>query len=218
MEYIITFLEGISSFISPCILPMIPIYISYFAGNINKKNIVIQRATAFVLGFTLIFCTLGIFAGTIGTLLIKYQNIVNIICGIIVIILGLSYLGIISIPFLKGINKGQDIKNALSAFLFGMIFSINLTPCVGAFLGSALMMASSSGTVIKGMLLLLTYSLGLGIPFIISAVLIDKLGNAFNFVKKHYKIINTVCGVFLITTGILISFGIMNNITKTFAQ
>ena len=216
MEYLITFLEGISSFISPCILPMIPIYISYFAGNMNKKNVMLLRSLAFVLGFTVIFCTLGIFAGTLGALLIKYQAIVNIVCGIIVIIFGLSYLGVINIQFFKGINKGQNIKNALSSFLFGMVFSINLTPCVGAFLGSALMMASTAGTVLKGMLLLLTYSLGLGIPFIISAVLIDKLGNAFNFIKKHYKIINSICGVFLIITGILIASGIMNNVINLF--
>lgn len=216
MEYLITFLEGISSFISPCILPMIPIYISYFAGNMNKKNVMLLRSLAFVLGFTVIFCTLGIFAGTLGALLIKYQAIVNIVCGIIVIIFGLSYLGVINIQFFKGINKGQNIKNALSSFLFGMVFSINLTPCVGAFLGSALMMASTAGTVLKGMLLLLTYSLGLGIPFIISAVLIDKLGNAFNFIKRHYKIINSICGVFLIITGILIASGIMNNVINLF--
>lgn len=218
MEYLITFLEGISSFISPCILPMIPIYISYFAGNMNKKNIVLLRSFAFVLGFTVIFCTLGIFAGTLGALLIKFQAIVNIACGIIVIIFGLSYLGVINIQFFKGITKGQNIKNSLSSFLFGMVFSLNLTPCVGAFLGSALMMASTAGTVLKGMLLLLTYSLGLGIPFIISAVLIDKLGNAFSFIKKHYKIINSVCGVFLIITGILIAFGFLNNVLNLFVR
>lgn len=217
MEYLITFLEGITSFISPCILPMIPIYISYFAGNMNKKSVTLLRAAAFVLGFTIVFCLLGVFAGTIGTVLIEYQNTVNIICGIIVIILGLSFLGVVNIPFLKGVNKGQNIKSVLSAFLFGIIFSINLTPCVGAFLGSALMLASTSGTVLKGMFLLLTYSLGLGIPFIASAILIDKLTNAFNFIKKHYKVINIVCGIFLIIIGLLMCLGIMSQVMYSFA-
>lgn len=216
MEYLITFLEGIISFISPCILPMVPIYISYLAGNINKKNTTISRAIAFVLGFTFIFCILGIFAGTLGSLLTQYKNIVNIVCGTIVIILGFNYLGIINIPFFNGFRKEDSIKNMLSAFLFGMIFSINLTPCVGAFLGSALMMASTSGTVFKGLLLLFAYSLGLGIPFIISAILLDKLTNAFNFIKKHYKTITVVSGIFLIITGILIALGIMNNVLNLF--
>ncbi len=212
MQYIITFLEGIISFISPCMLPMLPIYISYFSGNADKKNTALVRSIAFVIGFTLIFCVLGIFAGTIGKILNQYQNIVNIVCGIIVVIFGLNYLEIIHLPLFKGINKKQNIKDIFSAFLFGIIFSINLTPCIGAFLGSALMMASVSETAIQGMVLLLAYSLGLGIPFIISAVLLEKLNKTFDFIKKHYNIINNICGIFLIIVGILIMFGIMNKV------
>lgn len=210
MQYIITFLEGIISFISPCMLPMIPLYISYFAGNSEKKNKAIIRAIAFVLGFTVVFCLLGIFAGTIGYFLRRYQTIVNIVCGIIVIIFGLSYLGIIKFSFLKGMQESYKVKSIFSAFIFGMIFSINLTPCTGAFLGSALMLASTSKTAIEGMLLLLTYSLGLGVPLILSAILIEKLNTTFNFIKKHYKIINIISGIFLIILGILMALGIMN--------
>ena len=212
MQYIITFLEGIISFISPCMLPMIPLYISYFSGNVDKKNITIFKSIAFVLGFTLMFCILGIFAGTLGVIFSKYQTIVNIICGIIVIIFGLSYLEIIRIPLFKGLNKTTNIRSIFSAFLFGIIFSINLTPCIGAFLGSALMMASISETVLEGMFLLLMYSLGLGIPFIISAILIEKLNTTFDFIKKHYKVINNVCGIFLIIVGLSIMLGIMNKV------
>ena len=97
MIYFITFLEGIISFISPCMLPMIPIYLSYFAGDIGKKNNTLSNSIAFVIGFTVIFCILGTFAGTIGAILNKYQNIVNIVCGIIVILFGLSYLDFIKI-------------------------------------------------------------------------------------------------------------------------
>jgi len=212
LQYIITFLEGIISFISPCMLPMIPLYISYFSGNVDKKNITIFKSIAFVLGFTLMFCILGIFAGTLGVIFSKYQTIVNIICGIIVIIFGLSYLEIIRIPLFRGLNKTTNIRSIFSAFLFGIIFSINLTPCIGAFLGSALMMASISETVLEGMFLLLMYSLGLGIPFIISAILIEKLNTTFDFIKKHYKVINNICGIFLIVVGILIILGIMNKV------
>ena len=104
------------------------------------------------------------------------------------------------------------MNGIFSAFLFGIIFSINLTPCVGAFLGSALMMASVSGTVAKGVLLLLVYSLGLGIPIVLSAVLIKKLNSVFNFIKKNYKVINSIAGVFLIVIGVLMMFGIMNSV------
>lgn len=213
MVYLITFLEGLISFISPCMLPMLPIYFIYFTGDANQKNHTFINSIAFVIGFTLIFCLLGVFAGTIGSLLQNYQHAVNIICGIIVIGFGLNYLEIIPIKIFKGKTKKQkEITGAFSAFLFGMIFSINLTPCVGAFLGSALMMASVSGTILKGALLLLVYSLGLGIPIIISALLIQKLNTIFEWIKRHYALINKVCGIFLIIVGIAISFGMMNHL------
>ena len=217
MIYLVTFLEGLISFISPCMLPMIPIYITYFTGDVNKKNNTIINSIAFVIGFTVVFCILGIFAGTIGGLLKNYQNIVNIICGIIVIIFGLNYLEFINIRIfkIKGINI-KIITLVFSSLFFGVIFSMNLTPCVGAFLGSAIMMASVSGTVLKGISLLFVYSLGLGIPIIVSALFIKKLNSVFNFIKKHYKIINNICGIFLIIIGIAMAFGIMNNLLYSF--
>ncbi len=217
MIYLVTFLEGLISFISPCMLPMIPIYITYFTGDVNKKNNTIINSIAFVIGFTVVFCILGIFAGTIGGLLKNYQNIVNIICGIIVIIFGLNYLEFINIRIFKSKGKNnKKITGVFSAFIFGVIFSMNLTPCVGAFLGSAIMMASVSGTVLKGISLLFVYSLGLGIPIIVSALFIKKLNSVFNFIKKHYKIINNICGIFLIIIGIAMAFGIMNNLLYSF--
>ena len=214
MDYIITFFEGIVSFISPCMLPMLPVYISYFAGQskdeTGKRPKMIFKVIAFVVGFTVVFTALGLFSGTLGKLLSRYQTVVNIVSGIIVILFGLSYLGVFRIPFFKGMNKGYKITGIASAFLFGAIYSISLTPCVGAFLGSALMLASSAGGALKGATLLLTYSLGLGIPFIFSAVLLEKLSGAFTFIKKHYKIINLVSGIALIVIGILMAFGLLN--------
>ena len=214
MDYIITFLEGIVSFISPCMLPMLPVYISYFAGQskdeTGKRPKMIFKVIAFVVGFTVVFTALGLFSGTLGRLLSRYQTVVNIVSGIIVILFGLSYLGVFRISFFKGMNKGYKITGIASAFLFGAIYSISLTPCVGAFLGSALMLASSAGGALKGATLLLTYSLGLGIPFIFSAVLLEKLSGAFTFIKKHYKIINLISGIALIVIGILMAFGLLN--------
>lgn len=217
MQFIVTFLEGIISFISPCMLPMLPLYISYFAGNADKKHKTFLRAFAFVAGFTAVFTLLGVFAGTLGAFLTKYQTAVNIVSGVIVIIFGLSYLEVIRLPFFKGMNMNKKISGVFSAFLFGIIYSVSLTPCVGAFLGSALMLASSSGGTLRGALLLLTYSLGIGVPFLLSAVLIDKLNSVFTFIKKHYKIINLICGIFLIITGILMAFGLMNAMLAFFS-
>lgn len=217
MQYIITFLEGIISFISPCMLPLLPLYISYFAGKADKKQHVFLRAGFFVLGFTIVFTSLGLFAGTLSTYLARYQQVINIVCGIIVILFGLSYLEVIRLPFFKGMQNTTEISGVFSALLFGMIYSVSLTPCVGAFLGSALMMASTSGGAGKGALLLLTYSLGLGIPFLISAVLIHRLNSVFSFIKKHYNIVNLVSGLFLIVIGISMMFGFMNKIMAFFS-
>lgn len=217
MLYILTFLEGIISFISPCMLPMLPIYISYFAGKADKKQHILFRALAFVLGFTIVFTGLGLFAGTLSFILMQYQQFVQVICGIIVILFGLSYLDVLHLPFFKGIQGHAEVSSVFSAFVFGVIYSINLTPCVGVYLGSALMIAGTSGGALEGALLLLCYSLGLGIPFLLSAVLIDKLNVVFTFIKQHYKIVNLVSGLFLILTGIFMMFGIMNRILAFFS-
>ena len=216
MQYFITFLEGIISFISPCMLPMLPIYVSYFAGGADKKDRVLKRALCFVLGFTAVFCMLGVFAGTLGAFLSKYETAVNIITGGIVVFFGLSYLEVINLPFFKGMQNFKKLDGAFSAFLFGVIYSVSLTPCVGAFLGSALMLASNSQTAMQGLLLLLMYSLGLGVPFVISAVLLDQFSGAFDFIKKHYNVINKICGIFLIVIGVSMMFGFMNALLSLF--
>lgn len=214
MDYLITFLEGIVTFISPCLLPMLPVYVSYFAaqddsGNNNRTFI---NAIGFVLGFTVVFTALGAFAGTIGRFLREYRTLVNMVTGVIVMLFGLNFIGIIKLPF---INTTCRIKmnNAKTGFfasvLFGIIFSVGWTPCVGVFLGSAIMLAAYSGESLKGVLMLLCYSLGLGIPFLASAVLIGRLKSAFDFIKKNYRIINIVSGGLLIITGILMATGLM---------
>ena len=217
MQYLITFLEGFISFISPCMLPMLPLYISYFAAGADKKHRIFVRAISFVLGFTLVFSLLGLFAGTIGSLLSKYRTVVDAVSGFFVVIFGLSYLEVIRLPFFGGMKSSKNAGNILSAFLFGIIYSVSLTPCVGAFLGSALMLASNAGTSLQGTLLLAVYSLGLGIPFLLSAVLIDRLSGAFDFIKKHYRVINLVCGIFLILIGILMMLGHMSALMALFS-
>lgn len=221
MQYFIVFMEGIVTFISPCLLPMLPVYISYFAGGeeqpASKK--VLRNALGFVLGFTIVFVSLGAFAGTIGQLLTNHMKIFNIIAGLIIILFGLNFVGIFSPAFL---NKSYGKKTAVhrpgffSSIVFGLIFSIGWTPCVGAFLGSALLLAGQQGSTTAGMIMLLLYCIGLGIPFIISAVLIEKLKTTFQAIKRHYTLINRIAGVFLILIGILMMTGYLGYFLSLF--
>lgn len=212
MEYILSFLEGIITFISPCMLPMLPIYISYFTGfaNPDRKNRALTNAVGFVFGFTIVFVLLGAFSASLGRFLIAWDNIVNIIFGSVVILFGLNFLGIIRIPF---INNQIRYKNSIgvdgffSAVLFGIVFSVSWTPCVGAFLGSALMLSAQGGKTLRGIIMLLCFSFGLGIPFIISALLIDRLKSTFDFIKRNYRVINIISGSLLIIVGILMATG-----------
>ena len=215
MEYTIAFLEGIITFISPCLLPMLPIYISYFAGGgerSTKKTL--SGALGFVGGFSVIFVAMGALAGTIGGFLREYRGAVNVISGLVVILFGLNFLGVFKMNLFRGGSKAVNSRDMgfFPAMLFGMIFSLGWTPCVGAFLGSALMLASQQGHVVEGMLMLLCYSLGLGIPFLLSAVLIDYLKSAFNWIKQHYQVINAVCGCFLVLVGILMATGTLGRL------
>ena len=218
MQYLISFLEGIITFISPCLLPMLPIYISYFAGGGERTTArTLKNASGFVLGFTLVFVALGALAGTLGSFLTRYQSWVNIIGGGIVILFGLNYMGLLHLNFFRGSRHSLNQNNMgfWQALLFGIVFSVGWTPCVGAFLGSALMLASQQGHVLEGTLMLLTYSLGLGIPFFLSAILLDQLKGAFNFIKRHYTLINRICGTLLVLIGILMATGVLNTVLRS---
>ena len=218
MEFFIAFLEGIITFISPCLLPMLPIYLSYFAGNQSQEDSraatarTLRNALGFVLGFTLVFVLMGALAGTLGGLLRRHQTIVNLITGAIVVFFGLNFLGVVKLQLFRGGSNalaGREL-GFFAAVLFGMVFSIGWTPCVGAFLGSALMLASQQGQASTGILMLLCYSAGLGIPFVASALLLDNLKSTFNFIKQHYSLINRICGILLVLIGILMMSGLMS--------
>ena len=220
MEYLITFLEGVISFISPCMLPLLPLYVSYFAAGAKSKRQAFARALAFVVGFTLIFCLLGLSMGTVGGLsgfLRGHRRAVEIVCGLLIVFFGLTYLEVIPLRFLKGVQKAPTGASIASAFLFGIVYSVSLTPCIGAFLGSALSQALNAGTAAKGLLLLLTYSLGLGVPFLLSALLLEQLQGAFGWIKRHYRVINLICGGFLILIGVLMAAGLLSGLIRRLA-
>ena len=215
MTYLISFLEGIITFLSPCLLPMLPIYVSYFAGGGERSTRkTLTNALGFILGFTLVFVAMGALAGTLGSFLKSHQTAVNIVSGLLVIFFGLSFLGVFRLSFFQGSRFRVDGEHMgfFSALIFGLIFSLGWTPCVGAFLGSALALASQQGHVVQGMVMLLAYSLGLGVPFLLSALLIDKLKSTFDWVKRHYTIINRISGGLLIAIGLLMATGTLGRL------
>lgn len=215
MQYFIAFLEGIITFISPCLLPLLPVYVSYFAGGEERTTWrTLKNAFGFVAGFTVIFVLMGALAGTIGGFLKEYQTAVNIITGGIVVLFGLNFLGVIRMKLFRGMKHSseQNAPGFFSSLLFGMVFSVGWTPCVGAFLGSALMLASQQGQALAGVLMLFAYSLGLGVPFVASAVLIDKLKSAFDFIKRNYRVINVISGSLLVLVGIFMMTGLLGRL------
>lgn len=215
MTYLISFLEGIVTFISPCLLPMLPIYLSYFAGGgVRSTKKTVLCALGFVVGFTVVFMALGALAGTVGSFLSRHRTAVDIVTGAVVIFFGLHFLGVFKLNLFRGSRANVDTSNLnfFSAALFGIVFSLGWTPCVGAFLGSALMLASQQGSVLRGMGMLLAYSLGLGVPFLLSAVLVDKLKTTFDFIKRNYRTINIICGLLLIAMGLAMATGLMGRL------
>ena len=221
VQYALLFLEGIITFISPCLLPLLPVYVSYFAGGGDDGDSAslkpLANAVGFVLGFTVVFVVLGAFAGTVGGFLINHIRLVNIVAGLIVVAFGLNYLGVLNLRLFHklkpGFNWGSPKPSTFpSAIVFGIIFSIAWTPCVSTFLGAALLRAAGQGSAQEGMLMLFVYSMGLGLPFIISAVLIDKLKGAFGFIKNNYRAINIISGSLLALVGILMIFGLFDRL------
>lgn len=223
MSYLVTFLEGVITFISPCLLPMLPVYLSYFAAGAQGQagnRTAVKNALGFVLGFTVTFLVLGTLAGSLGMLLSRWQFAVNLVCGAVVVVFGLNFLGVLRLHLFSGNVKwkmGDKPLGFFSSVLFGLVFSVGWTPCVGAFLGSALMLASQQGSTVQGTLLLLAYSVGLGVPFFLCALLIQKLKGALNWVKAHYTAVNAVCGVFLIVVGVLMMTGLMGKFLSILA-
>ena len=182
-----------------------------------KKTL--KSAFGFIVGFTIVFMAMGALAGTLGSFLRLHQTAVNIISGLIVIFFGLNFLGVFKLNLFRGSNHMIHVDNMgfFPAMLFGIVFSIGWTPCVGAFLGSALMLASQQGHVMVGMLMLLAYSLGLGIPFLFSAVLIDKLKTTFDWIKQHYTIINRISGILLVLIGVMMATGTLGYLLRLFS-
>ena len=212
----IAFFAGIISFISPCVLPLIPGYVSFICGtNLNEldnksKNFILKKSIFFSLGFSLVFISLGATATFIGSFLLQNSKILSIGSGVIIIFFGMHLLELIKINFLNKSFGNFNIKysnNLLFPFIVGIGFGFGWTPCIGPILGSILAFASMEDSIYKGILLLSLYSLGLAVPFVLSGLLIKRF-LIFSKSAKNYLInIKKVSGIILIITGILIVTG-----------
>tara|TARA_B100001123_G_C15038951_1_gene918662 strand:+ start:186 stop:902 length:717 start_codon:yes stop_codon:yes gene_type:complete len=209
----IAFLAGFISFLSPCVLPLIPGYISYISGTSfeklvkKEKNFVLIKTIFFTLGFSFIFVVFGSAASFIGKIFLTNSNILRIAAGIIIIFFSLQMLGIISLKFMnKDIRffTGQYNHNLAFPFLVGAAFGFGWTPCIGPILGSILTLAAMEESISEGIILLLFYSLGLAIPFIISGILIDKFLLFSKKFRKNIIIITKSGGIILLLTGVAI--------------
>ncbi len=211
IELFLAFGAGLISFLSPCVLPLIPGYISYVSGTtldemINSKKINLYPLILFTLGFTIVFVIFGATASYIGKIILKNSETFRILAGTVIIVFSLHILKIINIQFLnyqKKINSNIN-PSILSSLLIGMAFGFGWTPCIGPILGSILLLASTEESVNRGILLLLFYSLGLAIPFILSGYLFQKFLMISKNLKSNIKLISNLGGVLLLVTGILI--------------
>lgn len=227
VTYLLTFSEGVLTFISPCILPMLPIYFLYLAGESGKsstlpssgKRRLVLNSIGFAIGFTIVFTALGATVTSLGHFLLTNRGILEKISGVFMIVFGLNYAGAFKIGFLnREIKMSYKFTNIsfLSSILFGMVFGFGWTPCLGAFLGSALLLAGNSGTILQGVLLLLLYSLGLSIPFILSAIVFDKLKGTLKQLQKHGRVISIASGALLIVAGLLVFTGSIKYFSNIF--
>jgi cytochrome c-type biogenesis protein len=219
-------LAGIISFFSPCVLPLVPIYLGYITGTAvsgldsTKRLTTLIHAAFFVLGFGVLFVALGATAGLLGSLIYPILPYLTQGGGVILIILGLHMTGLITIPFLameKRLEMRQSgRRNYWSSFLVGVIFAAGWTPCVGPVLSGILMLAADSQTVSRGAILLALYTLGLGLPFLLVAALVDVAVPALRKMSKYLRIFSIVGGVLLIVMGFLLLTGLFTRVTAWF--
>ena len=210
-EIIIAFGAGLISFLSPCVLPLIPGYISYITGSslselISKKNINLFPIILFTVGFSIVFIIFGAASAFLGQVLLKNSYELRIVAGLVVIILSLQIIGLIDIKFLNYEKRIQTNISAgiLSPILIGMAFAFGWTPCIGPILGSILVLASTEESLTKGILLLFFYSIGLALPFILSGYLIQRFLIFSKNFKKNINKVSKIGGIILLITGILI--------------
>ncbi len=219
---LLVFIEGLLAFISPCILPMLPVYLLYLSGTGSEvmatkseskkggRRRLFLNALFFVIGFTLVFILLGMTSTSIGQLLSGHRVILEKVSGAIILLFGIHLTGIIQIPWLNQEHRIPVLTKGsreIRSLLLGIAFSLGWTPCLGPFLGSALLLSGQANTLWEGVLLLLVFSLGIAIPFLLTSLLFEELTGLFTWFKKHLRAIRILSGVLLIVMGFLMLLG-----------
>ena len=215
--YITAFLGGVLSFLSPCVLPLIPSYVSFITGisfddfksgdRARIRKLTIINSSAFVIGFSTVFVLLGVSSSFVGKLLAVYYDHIRIVGGIIIIIFGLYVMGVLKLNFLaseKRIHLQSKPRGHFGSFIVGLTFGAGWTPCIGPILGSILLIASTTGSALQGFYLLLIYSLGLAIPFIVTSLAINSFLSHFSAIQKYMKLIMIISGLLLISFGVIL--------------
>jgi cytochrome c-type biogenesis protein len=225
ISLLIAFSAGFLSFVSPCVLPLIPSYLTYITGISFKELMDAETRTKlrwattfhsvlFIAGFSTIFILMGASASYLGKILIRYQYWIMKGGGVLIIILGIHFIGVINLPFLQMERRFELREKPLGyvgSFLVGIVFAAGWTPCIGPILSTILVYASASQSFTTGIILLATYSMGLGIPFFLSSLAFNSFLSAFGRIKKYMRLITIVSGIFLIGIGILL-------LTDTFSE
>ena len=214
--WVVAFGAGMLSFLSPCVLPMVPGYLSLMsgvsvtevaAGSAADTRRLVRSTLLFVAGFTVVFTALGATASAVGSALLDHQRTLDRVAGFVIVVMGLFLAGMVSPRLLQRERRFHVSPSKLGAFaapVMGMAFAFGWTPCIGSVLAPIFTLAASEGTVRSGVVLLLFYSLGLGVPFVASGVAFGRLAGAFDWVKRHFRVINVTSGLLLATFGVLL--------------
>ncbi len=214
---IVALTAGVISFLSPCVLPIVPPYLAYMSGvslqdlgDGSARNRALLPALFFVLGLSTVFLLLGFTASAIGSVFLQYQNWFNTIAGILVMVFGAHFVGVYRIGFLDRearIDAGDRGGSAFGAYVLGLAFAFGWTPCIGPQLGAILSLAASEASLTRGTALLAVYALGLGVPFLLVAAFLPRLGGLMGWMKRHMEQIEKVMGLLLWTIGLLMLTG-----------
>lgn len=233
---LLPFVGGIISFLSPCVLPLVPAYLSFVSGLSAEEVLVRGRRKKgqtermlfslmlFILGFSIIFVLMGASASLVGGFLLEQKALLSRVSGVMIILMGFFFLGVLRIPWLNMEKRPFLTSNpdsptgALSNILVGMAFGFGWTPCIGPILSSILLYASTTSTVGLGMALLSAYAIGLGVPFLVSGLLLSRAMGAFGWMKRNYRWINLAGGLLLIAMGSLLLLNQVGYVSRFFQQ